>query len=168
VPEHANALAAEGARNKRGKLIEKSFVYKLLNNRVYIGDAVHKGTAYPGEHEAIVTRELWDRVHAILKSSPRQRAAQTRSQTPSLLKGLIFGLGGRAMSPAHTRKGGGRRYRYYVNQAIIKGGPNTSPINRVPADEVVDPTGINIRLRVEGLGNLVDELNALTDDQRAA
>jgi hypothetical protein len=29
-----------------GKPIDKGALYKLLNNRVYIGDAVHKGTAY--------------------------------------------------------------------------------------------------------------------------
>jgi site-specific DNA recombinase len=40
--------------------VDKGFLYKLLNNRVYIGDAVHKGTAYSGEHEAIVSRELWE------------------------------------------------------------------------------------------------------------
>ncbi len=32
----------------------------MLNNRVYLGEAVHKGTAYPGEHDAIVTQEQWD------------------------------------------------------------------------------------------------------------
>ena len=44
----AKALAAEGVLNKRGKLIDKGFLYKLINNRVYRGEAVHKGTAYPG------------------------------------------------------------------------------------------------------------------------
>ena len=44
----AKALVAEGVRNKRGKPIDKGFLYKLLNNRVYLGEAVHKGTAYRG------------------------------------------------------------------------------------------------------------------------
>ena len=44
------ALRAEGVTGKRGKLIDKGYLYKLLNNRVYLGEAVHKGTAYPGEH----------------------------------------------------------------------------------------------------------------------
>src|SRR5690606_3430657 len=66
----ARALAAEGVRTRRGRLVDKGFLYKLLNNRVYIGDAVHKGTAYPGEHEAIITRALWDKVHGILRESP--------------------------------------------------------------------------------------------------
>ena len=65
------------------------------------------------EHAAIVSRELWDRVHAVLQVSPRVRANQARAQSPALLKGLIFGLDGRALSPTHTRKGG-KQYRYYV------------------------------------------------------
>jgi DNA invertase Pin-like site-specific DNA recombinase len=46
------ALVAEGVRNKRGKPIDKGFLYKLLNNRIYLGQAVHKGKSYPGEHAA--------------------------------------------------------------------------------------------------------------------
>jgi DNA invertase Pin-like site-specific DNA recombinase len=99
-------LRAEGITGKYGKLVDKGYVYKLLNNRIYIGLAVHKGTAYPGEHEAIVSQALWDKVHSILAESPRRRAASTRAQTPALLKGLIFGPTGRAMTPTHTRKGG--------------------------------------------------------------
>src|SRR5215468_472214 len=38
------ALRNEGVRGKQGKLVDKGYVYKLLNNRVYIGEAVHKGT----------------------------------------------------------------------------------------------------------------------------
>ena len=56
----ARALQAEGRLNKRGKRIDKGFIYKLINNRVYLGEAVHKGTSYPGEHEAIITQDLWD------------------------------------------------------------------------------------------------------------
>jgi DNA invertase Pin-like site-specific DNA recombinase len=63
----ARVLRVEGVTTKRGKPFDKGDLYKLLNNRVYLGEAVHKGTSYPGEHQAIVPRELWDRVHAILR-----------------------------------------------------------------------------------------------------
>lgn len=43
----------------------------MVHNRVYIGEAVHKGTSYPGEHKAIVEREAWDSVQFILTESPR-------------------------------------------------------------------------------------------------
>jgi DNA invertase Pin-like site-specific DNA recombinase len=131
----ARALVTEGVCTRRGRLVDKGFLYKLLANRVYIGDAVHKGTAYPGEHKPIVTRELWDRVRAILQVSPRMRAGSTRASTPSLLKGLLFGPTGCAMSPTHTRKGD-KLYRYYISQSVIKRGAEGCPVSRVPAGEI--------------------------------
>jgi len=129
------ALRSEGVTGKRGKLVDKGYLYKLLNNRVYVGDAVHKGTSYAGEHQAIIDRPLWDRVHGILRESPRKRAANTRAQTPALLKGLIFDPYGCAMSPTHTRKSG-RLYRYYVSQSVLKRGSSTCPVGRIPAGEI--------------------------------
>jgi len=103
--------------------------------RSNIGEAVHRGRAYPGEHQPIITRDLWNKVHSILGESPRKRAGQSRLQTPALLKGLIFAPNGQAMSPTHTRKGG-RLYRYYVTQSVLKLGPDTCPIRRIPAGEI--------------------------------
>ena len=121
------ALRSEGITTKGGKLIDKGYIYRSLNNRVYLGEAVHKGTAYAGEHKSIIDRTLWDRVHAILRESPRKRAAHTRAQTPALLKGLIFGPTGRAMTPAHTRKGG-KLYRYYVSTDVLKRDAEACPV----------------------------------------
>lgn len=133
--ELVRRLRAEGIRGKQGKLVDKGYVYKLLNNRVYAGEAVHKGTAYPGEHQAIVDRALWDRVRTILQDSPRKRGAHTRAQTPALLKGLIFGPTGRAMTPSHTRKAD-RLYRYYVSTDVLKRDAETCTVRRVSAAEI--------------------------------
>ena len=131
----ARELRREGVRTKRGKLVDKGYLYKLLNNQTYLGLAVHKGTAHPGEHAAIIDQDLWDKVHAILAENTRTRSANTRAQTPALLKGLIFGPTGAAMSPTHTRKGN-RLYRYYVSQDVLKRGPEACPVGRVPAAEI--------------------------------
>lgn len=131
----ARALGADGVTTKTGKPIDKGALYKLLNNRVYVGDAVHKGTAYPGEHKAIISRELWNKVHSILQQSPRTRAANTRARTPALLKGLIFGSDGRAMTPTHTRRRG-RLYRYYISSGALKGEIRSDVVRRVPASEI--------------------------------
>jgi site-specific DNA recombinase len=131
----ARQLIHEGVRNKYGNLIDKGILYKLLNNPVYIGEAVHKGVSYPGEHVAIVDRKVWDKVRAQFQTNPRKRSGAARSQTPSLLKGLIFGPSGVAMSPSHTRKNG-RLYRYYVSQTTLKQGAADCPVGRVPAAEI--------------------------------
>ncbi|MBI1291225.1 recombinase family protein [bacterium] len=130
-------LRAEGATTKRGRPLTKSDVYRILSNRVYLGEAVHKGTAYPGEHDAIVTQPQWDAVHAILQVSPRVRVNRTRNTTAPLLRGLIFDSEGRAMSPSHSRGRGGQMYRYYVSQAVLKGDATERPaIARLPAGEI--------------------------------
>src|SRR3954469_15359704 len=128
-------LVEDGVRHKRGKAIDKGFLYKLLSNRLYLGEAVHKGQSHPGEHDAIVGQDLWDKVHALLGESPRKRASKTRAQTPALLKGLIFGPTGHAMVMTHTRRRG-RLYRYYVSTAVLKSGRDACPVGRVPAGEI--------------------------------
>lgn len=128
-------LRAEGVRGKRGRLFDKGYLYQLLKNRVYLGEAVHKGTSYPGEHEPIISRPLWDKVHGILSENARKRAARTRAQTPALLKGLLFGPTGCAMSPTHSRKGG-RLYRYYVAADLLKHDAEACTVRRVPAGEI--------------------------------
>jgi site-specific DNA recombinase len=94
-----------------------------------------QGRGYPGEHEAIIDADTWAKVHTILQISPRKRAARTRADTPALLKGLLFGPDGAAFSPTHTRKGG-RLYRYYVSQTVLKHGAGSCPVGRVPAGEI--------------------------------
>ena len=131
----ARELRAEGVLTTKGRPIDKGYLYKCLSNRTYLGLAIHKGTAYVGEHAAIIDQDLWDRVHAILADNARTRSANTRAQTPALLRGLIFGPTGAAMSPTHTRKGN-RLYRYYVSQDVLQRGPDACPIGRVPAAEI--------------------------------
>jgi DNA invertase Pin-like site-specific DNA recombinase len=128
-------LRAEGVLAKSGRPINRGDVYKLLNNRTYVGEVEHKGQVYQGEHKAIVARDLWDRVHDVLQESPRARANKNRVQSPALLRGLIFGADGRAMSPTHTRRRG-KLYRYYVSQSALKGDVTENVIRRVSAAEI--------------------------------
>nr|WP_245321401.1 recombinase family protein [Bradyrhizobium sp. NAS96.2] len=131
----ARELVAAGAKNRYGHLLDKGVLYKILHNRVYIGEAVHKGTSYPGEHEAIIDRKLWDQVHGILKESPRKRANNARARSPALLRGLLFAPDGAAMTPTNTRKSG-RLYRYYISQTALKQGRSDCPVRMVPAAEI--------------------------------
>jgi len=154
------ALAKEGVRNKQDKPIYKGQLYRLLSNRVYVGQAVHKGTAYPGEHEAIIGQKLWDAVHDVLKESPRKRAARSRTRTPALLKGLIFGPTGCAMTPTHTRRRG-RLYRYYVSTTVLRGADSACPIRRIPAGEIEAAV-------VNQIGNLVQAPEIIVATWKAA
>jgi DNA invertase Pin-like site-specific DNA recombinase len=135
--ETVRRLQAVGITSKSGKLLDKGDVYKALNLRTYIGEVTHKGNIYRGEHQAIVPRDLWERAHSILQVSPRSRAAQNRQHAPALLKGLIYGVDGRALSPTYCVKKG-RQYRYYVAQAVLRNADSQGSdiVRRVSAAEI--------------------------------
>jgi DNA invertase Pin-like site-specific DNA recombinase len=122
-------------RARGGKPWTKGVVYKVLANRVYLGGAVHKGVAYPGEHTAIVDQRGWDKAHAVMAEPAHRRGAAARAQVPALLKGLIFGPNGRPMSPSHTRPRD-RIYRYYVAREAIADGYDSCPVTSAPAADV--------------------------------
>src|SRR5262245_41583928 len=108
-------------------------LYHLLRNRIYRGEVVHRGSAYPGEHEAIVNKELWNAVQARLSGNLRRRRL-TRIGSGALLGGLIFDDRGNRMSPTYTVRRR-NRYRYYVCQAQLRGGEAGSR-PRINADDV--------------------------------
>lgn len=119
-----------------GKFIDKGLIYKLLNNRTYLGELRHKEQWYQAEHPPIIDHDLWDKVHAILATNGRVRGNATRAKVPYLLKGIVFGNDGRALSPWHTTKKNGRRYRYYIPQRDAKEHAGASGLPRLPAAEL--------------------------------
>ncbi|MBF0339498.1 MAG: recombinase family protein [Magnetococcales bacterium] len=130
-------MGEAGVVGKYGRPLDKGAIYRILDHHVYIGEIAYHGEIYAGEHQGIIDRELWDKVHAILASNNRQHSGPTRVQTPAPLKGIIRCRHcDRAMKPTFTRKEG-RLYRYYTCQAADKNGSNAScPLRTVVAGEI--------------------------------
>ncbi|TAN64034.1 MAG: recombinase family protein [Magnetospirillum sp.] len=134
---HTKSWTTQDGKARDGAPFTKNFLYKMLENRVYLGEAVHKGIAHPGEHPPIIDRATWDRVEAIkADNAPRKRAAAARTTTPAPLKGLVVCAHcGRAMTPTSTRKKG-RLYRYYTCMRAINAGHESCPVRSVAAGEI--------------------------------
>ena len=103
----------------------------MLSNRIYVGEVVYKDKIYPGEHEAIVDREVFDAVQAKLADRTASTDVGVRRRV-SLLAGIIRDDRGRPMSPCHTRNHG-RRYSYYASSMNDDA---SSPALRLPAGEL--------------------------------
>ncbi|MDP9086081.1 MAG: recombinase family protein, partial [Pseudomonadota bacterium] len=123
-----------GGRPYGEQPISRGPLYVILQNRIYVGDMVHKGKAYPGLHDPIIDAELFDRVQAQLASARVQRRHGVNAREPSLLAGLMRDEHGRMMSPSHAVKQQ-RRYRYYVSQVDDTRG-DLAPAWRVGAVEI--------------------------------
>jgi site-specific DNA recombinase len=97
-----------------GKPFTKSFLYGLLTNVIYTGRVNHKGTLYPGEHEAIIERSTWEQVQDLLDRNGRTNGGGTKNKYGALLRGLLFCEPcGAPMVHTYSSKGT-KRYRYYV------------------------------------------------------
>lgn len=138
-------LALEGVLSKRrvtqagkilgGGVLGRGQLFHLLRNRTYLGKIVHKDKTYPGEHDAIVSEDLFERVQAVLRGGGRSAG---RRVAGALLTGRIFDSEGAAMSPAFSYGRGKRVYRYYVTTALQQGqkaGPDGA-IRRISAPTI--------------------------------
>lgn len=106
--------AAEKARSaglvyrRTGAAVPVSTVHMILRNRIYTGEFDWKGHLYKGRHQALITRELWERVQGVLDG--RQCKKTRRSKHDFAFSGLIScGHCGCAMV-GELKKG---RYVYY-------------------------------------------------------
>jgi DNA invertase Pin-like site-specific DNA recombinase len=69
-------------RSTGGTAYSRGALYKILQNRIYLGEIPHKGQSYPGEHLPIVDRELWERVRALMSENVRSRRHGTNASAP--------------------------------------------------------------------------------------
>ncbi|MFZ6813713.1 recombinase family protein [Undibacterium sp. Rencai35W] len=166
----SKAWVTQEGKVREGKPIDKSLIYKLLGNRTYLGELRHKEQWYQAEHPPIVDRKTWDDVQSILASNSHVRANATRATVPFLLKGIVFGNDGRALSPWHTTKKTGRRYRYYIPQRDAKEHAGASGLPRLPAAELESAVLDQLRATLRSpslLGDVVAravELDATLDE----
>ena len=104
---------AQNGRRHDGKVIDQQCLFTMLRNRLYLGEITHKGQSFPGQHEPIVSTDLWAAVHAFVDG--RKQGPRTRyKKEPALLTGLLYAPDGQRMLPTYTQKKNGKRYRYYV------------------------------------------------------
>ena len=102
---------------KGGGVFNQAMVHKLLHNRIYIGEIVHKDKSYSGEHESIISKELFDCVQNRLNERNSQ-AEHNQNQSSGLLKGLLFDADDQAYSSKggrRNRPGQDKQYHYYAS-----------------------------------------------------
>ena len=146
VPELVEILARNGSftkvqqrkdgETKGGVHFKRGNLYHLLSNRIYRGMIVHKGEAFDGEHEAIVSEELWNEVQSKLTRQGQGGSSRKVSARTGVLAGLIYDGEGRAMVLTHTQKGN-RRFHYYANRYEALGDSTASRVSARDIENIV-------------------------------
>ncbi len=101
-------LRTRATRARSSKPLALAQLHRMLKNPYYCGDVTHRGARYEGRHEALVDRELFERVQAIM--SAHYKAGDREQRHRHYLKGLLScHRCGSRMTLAVTTKG----YRYF-------------------------------------------------------
>jgi site-specific DNA recombinase len=105
-------------RSKSGGLrgggrISLSSLHHILKNRVYVCELTHNGAIYPGVHEPILDRSIWERAQQILK----EREQFKLRQPSHILTGFLFDAYGRRMHARNFNNPSGC-HRYYASALV--------------------------------------------------
>lgn len=113
----------KGYRTKYGEWKEQT-IRGMLQRRLYIGEIVHKGTIYEGQHEPIISKEIFDMAQKIFAERDikfENRKVGRAYKSP--LGGIIYC--GHCGSRYHFRSGAvnkdGTRRNYYICYSRSKG-----------------------------------------------
>lgn len=120
-----------------GSPFTKATLFRLLTNVTYIGKLGYKDEVNEGEHDAIISTEVWQKVQSLLKRNGRTGGVEARNKFGAMLKGILrCACCDCTMTPTHTTKNGSKRYRYYVCMKAQKRGWKNCKSKSVPAAEI--------------------------------
>ena len=121
---------ARNGNERGGTRFSCGAIYYILSNRLYRGEIVHQGQSHAGEHDAIITAELFDAVAETLAGHRVKRKYRKNKSGSSPLTGKLFDGNGLPMRPTFGHGCGKRIYRYYVSETLLPNGKATNHHNQ--------------------------------------
>lgn len=118
-----NYMNERGYRTKYGEWKEQT-IRGMLSRRIYVGEIVHKGTVYEGQHEGIIDEETFEKTQKLLAEREKANANRKIGKAyKSPLGGIIHCA--HCGSRYHFRSGAnnkdGTRRNYYTCYSRSKG-----------------------------------------------
>ena len=159
-----------------GNPIAKMSMHRILRDKVYIGQIENKkeGTFAKGEHEPIISTELFNRVQIALANNSNNKSPNTRA--PNILTGKLFNHNGTKFINQMTSGKGKRKIHYYatkgfyltaacVDEIVIKTITNflnsdmsDLPINLATVLKRIDVTNMNFAEKRNLIQSLVEKV----------
>lgn len=130
------AWNTKSGRPKGGRPFDRGSLHALLKNPLYIGKLKHKRNVYVGEHEPIVSADVFDMVQTLLRQNRQAGPVKSRNRHGALLRRLLYCKAcGHAIIHNFTGRGH-KMYRYYTCTRAIKSGRKACPSAYLPAAEI--------------------------------
>ena len=159
-----------------GNPISKMSMHRILRDKIYIGQIENKkeGTFAKGEHEPIISEELFNRVQIALANNANNKSPSTRA--PNILTGKLFNHNGIKFINQRT-SGKGKKTAYYyatkgfyltaarVNEIVIKtitdflnSDMSNMPINLTTILKRIDITNMTYTQKRDLIRSLIEKV----------
>jgi len=110
---------------------------QILRNPLYIGRVPYQGELYPGEHEAIISEEIFQKTQSILVENRPEWKMTKKAKHIGLLTGLLRCKACNcAMYFSYNIKASKYRYHYYLCMSASKRGYKTCPTRLLSAQRI--------------------------------
>ena len=151
--EIANYLNTKGFRTKARPIITKEgikktlgknrfnddFIKKIILNPIYKGFVRFNGEQFKGEHDAMVSPNMWEKANQLMKPVIPRKVVLTKDNHVHLLKGLLrCGECGTFLTPypAGKKDRNGNPYLYYACGRVVDFGKHSEcKVRLIPARE---------------------------------
>ena len=159
-----------------GNPISKMSMHRILRDKIYIGQIENKkeSTFAKGEHEPIITNDLFNRIQIVLANNSNNKSSSTRA--PNILTGKLFNHNGVKFINQRT-SGKGKKTAYYyatkgfyltagrVDEIVIKtitdflnSDMSNLPINLATILKRIDVTNMNFADKRNLIQSLVEKV----------
>jgi site-specific DNA recombinase len=109
----------QDGKHRGGQPMDRTTLYRILNNRMYIGEAMFDGEWHSRVYPPIIDLELWRAVQTKLAQRARRKGVpnQSRALVDFPLLGKFFWHEGREYTAFESSPRGKKHYRYYIGPA---------------------------------------------------
>ena len=139
--KHKDWITNKGEQ-RGGKPFKISALHRLLHEKLYIGMIENKrtGQAFKGQHEAIISKELWEKVQSKLKDNDNSKN-HTRSRNNNLLTGKLFDANGTIFTNQANSKNKATKRHYYSIKGLFL---PTEQIDKLAKEAIIEILNSNL------------------------
>lgn len=150
-------------KKRGGRAFDRNALYKLLNNRMYIGEMYYHDGWHSGEHTPIIDLALWQQVHNLMHQRARRTGVKSKPKEINdfFLKDRLFWKDGRAFMPYESSEQNGKRYQYYI---VPRSTQEKSPTNDPPNLTTKELHDVVTNYVLQGFRNPENWLAALPEE----
>ena len=139
--KHKDWITNKGEQ-RGGKPFKISALHRLLHEKLYLGMIENKrtGQAFKGQHEAIISKDLWDKVQTKLKDNDNC-ANHTRNRNNNLLTGKLFDSNRTIFTNQANSKNKATKRHYYSIKGLFL---PTEQIDKLTKDAIIEILNSNL------------------------